>query len=135
MRAPSAARIRPQDGIAADFFRGVLIDHSFSLTDQRMTEAWCANVLRFVAPRMWLGSGLFDQLDRAAVECVASVSLGGDVSPRKEKRLLDGGIRTGVVADFSARKPQSDRRGGRLILAPRRGCRQIHRAGLLRGVY
>ena len=37
-----------------------------------MTHAWCANVPRFVAPRMWLGAGLFDQLDRAAVDRVAA---------------------------------------------------------------
>ena len=70
---------------ALSFFRGVLIDESFSLTDQRMTETWCANVLRFVAPRIWLGSSLFDQLDRAAVEGVARVFSLGETF-RLEKR-------------------------------------------------
>jgi hypothetical protein len=74
-----------EDMSALSFFRGVLIDESFGLTDQRMTEAWCANVLRFVAPRMWLGSGLFGQLDRAAVECVARVFSLGETF-RLEKR-------------------------------------------------
>jgi len=68
-----------------NFFRGVLLDQGFGLKDQRMSAGWCGNVLRMVAPLMWLGAGLMAQIDRAALERVAVVRE-GDGCCRVEKR-------------------------------------------------
>ena len=53
-----------EDASVLNFFRGVLIGHKIGLKDRLMTAQWCANVLRTVAPTMWLCSGLAEQLDR-----------------------------------------------------------------------
>jgi hypothetical protein len=74
-----------EDISALNFFRGVLIDHGVGLKDRRMTQAWCANVLRMVAPRLWLCRGLFEQLDHAALDRVAEVTGTGETI-RIEKR-------------------------------------------------
>ncbi len=76
-----------EDISALNFFRGVLIDHGAGLKDRRMTEVWCANVLRMVAPRMWLCRGLFEQLDPAALDRVADVTRSGETF-RVEKREI-----------------------------------------------
>jgi len=50
-----------------------------------MTTQWCGNVLRMVTPHMWLCPNLIDQVDKAALERVATVSE-IDGSFRIEKR-------------------------------------------------
>ena len=57
-----------------NFFRGILLSHSHGLKDWLMTAQWCANVLRAVAPVMWLCSALAEQLDRTALARAATVS-------------------------------------------------------------
>jgi hypothetical protein len=72
---------------ALNFFRGILVGHKHGLKDWVMTAEWCANVLRTVAPLMWLCPGLAEQLDRTALARVATVS-DVDGNMRIEK-LLD----------------------------------------------
>jgi hypothetical protein len=62
-----------EDISALNFFRGVVLEQGYGLKDRRMTRVWCANVLRMVAPRLWLCAALFDQLDAAALDRVANV--------------------------------------------------------------
>jgi hypothetical protein len=57
-----------------NFFRGILHEHQHGLKDLRMSAAWCGNVLRMVTPHLWLCRGLVDQLDKAALERVATVT-------------------------------------------------------------
>jgi len=45
----------------------------FSFAMPLPTAPWCGNVLRMVAPHLWLCRNLFDQVNRAALERVASV--------------------------------------------------------------
>jgi hypothetical protein len=81
-----------EDLSALNFFRGVLLGQSVGLKDRRMSEAWCANVLRMAAPTMWLGAELFEQLDRAALERVARVSRTGGtyrIEKREDRAMED----------------------------------------------
>jgi len=39
-----------------------------------MSAAWCGNVLRMVTPHLWLCRGLVEQLDKAPLERVATVT-------------------------------------------------------------
>jgi hypothetical protein len=55
-------------------FRGVLLDYPFGLKQSLMTASWCANVLRMVAPSMWLGEELTRQLDPDALARAATVT-------------------------------------------------------------
>lgn len=57
-----------------NFFRGILHEHQHGLKDWRMSAAWCGNVLRMVTPHLWLCRGLVEQLDKAALERVATVT-------------------------------------------------------------
>ncbi len=57
-----------------NFFRGILHEHRHGLKDWRMSAAWCGNVLRMVTPHLWLCRGLIEQLDKAALQCVATVT-------------------------------------------------------------
>jgi hypothetical protein len=57
-----------------NFFRGILHEHQHALKDWRMSAAWCGNVLRMVTPHLWLSRGLVEQLDKAALERVATVT-------------------------------------------------------------
>jgi hypothetical protein len=41
---------------------------------QVMSVQWCSNVLRRLAPHMWICRNLIDQVDRPALERVAHVS-------------------------------------------------------------
>jgi hypothetical protein len=63
-----------EDMSVLNFFRGILLEQQCSLTDRRMTAEWCGNVLRMVAPHMWLCGNLIEQVDRAALERVATVA-------------------------------------------------------------
>lgn len=49
------------------------------LNDVKMTAPWCANVLRRVAPRLWLCRSLIDQVNRVMLEKVAQVGEAGSV--------------------------------------------------------
>jgi hypothetical protein len=61
-----------------NFFRGILLEQTLALTERRMSAPWCGNVLRMVAPHMWLCRGLIEQVDSAALERVASIAqIGG----------------------------------------------------------
>jgi hypothetical protein len=68
-----------------NFFRGILFGLQDSLKQRRMTAPWCANVLRMVAPHMWLCRSLIDQVDRAKLERAAIVTEVGE-SCKIEKR-------------------------------------------------
>jgi hypothetical protein len=57
-----------------NFFRGIPHEHQHGLKDWRTSAAWCGNVLRMVTPHLWLCRGLVDQLDKAALERVATVA-------------------------------------------------------------
>ncbi|HVN63614.1 MAG TPA: hypothetical protein VMT58_03170, partial [Candidatus Binataceae bacterium] len=84
-RADGYAATIYEDMSVLNFFRGILHEHPSSLTDRRMTAEWCANVLRMVTPHMWLCGNLLEQVDRAALEGVATVTeIGG--SYKIEKR-------------------------------------------------
>jgi hypothetical protein len=63
-----------EDMSILNFFRGILVEQQLALTDRRMTEPWCRNVLRMVTPHMWLCGDLIDQVDKAALERVAIVT-------------------------------------------------------------
>jgi hypothetical protein len=56
-----------------NWFRGIF-SNGYALNPGKMTAQWCGNVLRMVAPQLWLCRSLFDQVDRAALERVAQVS-------------------------------------------------------------
>src|SRR5581483_1677300 len=62
-----------EDASVLNWFRGILLD-DHGLHREKMTAPWCANVLRMVAPRMWLCRSLFEQVDRTALETVAQIS-------------------------------------------------------------
>jgi hypothetical protein len=68
-----------------NFFRGILLTQQHGLKDWRMTAQWCGNVLRTVAPEMYLCRSLAEQLNPATPAQVATVSQVGD-STRIEKR-------------------------------------------------
>jgi hypothetical protein len=63
-----------EDYSVLNSFRGILLGQSLSLKAQRLTAAWCANVLRMITPWMWLGASLADQVDPAALRAVATVT-------------------------------------------------------------
>jgi hypothetical protein len=68
-----------EDASLLNWFRGILgTDHG--LNQDKMSLAWCCNVLRMVAPHLWLCGNLMDQVDRAALESVAQVTETGGVS-------------------------------------------------------
>jgi hypothetical protein len=70
---------------ALNFFRGIHHGLAFGLKDRRLTTQWCRNILRMVAPHLWLCPDLMAPLDRTALERVAMVSeIGG--STKLEKR-------------------------------------------------
>ena len=58
-----------------NFFRGILHEHQHGLKDWRMNAAWCGHVLRMVTPHLWLCRRLVEQLDKAALERVATVTV------------------------------------------------------------
>ena len=63
-----------EDMSVLNFFRGILHEYQHGLKDRRMSAAWCGNVLRMVAPHLWLCRGLVEQLDKAALERVATTT-------------------------------------------------------------
>jgi hypothetical protein len=63
-----------EDTSALNFFRGILVGHKHGLKDWLMSAQWCENVLRTVAPFLWLCQGLAEQLDRTALTRVATVA-------------------------------------------------------------
>jgi hypothetical protein len=72
-RADSFERTVYEDGSLLNWFRGIFSNGN-GLNSEKMTAQWCRNVLRMVAPHMWLCRNLIDQVDRAALERVAQVS-------------------------------------------------------------
>jgi len=62
-----------EDVSVLNWFRGIL-NNGGGLNDTKMTASWCGNVLRMVAPQMWLWRNLIDQVDRATLERVAQIS-------------------------------------------------------------
>ncbi|HEX3521540.1 MAG TPA: hypothetical protein VHT52_05575 [Stellaceae bacterium] len=70
---------------ALNVFRGIHHGLSFGLKDRRLTAQWCRNILRMVAPHLWLCPDLMAPLDRTALERVAMVSETGG-STKLEKR-------------------------------------------------
>ena len=70
-----AKHIKPtlyEDYSAFNWFRGV--EGGGGLYRRKMSVQWCSNVLRMLAPHMWLCWNLIDQVDRMALERVAQVS-------------------------------------------------------------
>jgi hypothetical protein len=61
-----------------NWFRGIL-QNDGGLNASKMSLAWCTNVLRMVAPHMWICRALLEQVDRAALEAVAHVTGTNDV--------------------------------------------------------
>jgi hypothetical protein len=57
---------------ALNWFRGVV--YGAYLHRGIMSVQWCGNVLRMVAPHMWLCRNLINQVNRAALEQVAQVT-------------------------------------------------------------
>jgi hypothetical protein len=77
-RAGGYERTVYEDASLLNWFRGL---HNDGGLDQcKMTSAWCSNVLRMVAPHMWLCRNLLEQFDRARLERVAQVSETNDVT-------------------------------------------------------
>ena len=73
-----------------------------------MSAPWCSNVLRMVTPHLWLCRGLVEQLDKAALERVASVTEqngNAKVVKRPDCAMEDF---AGVVADTADRKRATD---------------------------
>ncbi|MGA3041904.1 MAG: hypothetical protein ABSF54_14045 [Bryobacteraceae bacterium] len=60
-----------EESSVLNWFRGILDGHG--LEHGKMTAQWCGNVLRMVAPQLWLCRNLIDQVNRAALERVAQV--------------------------------------------------------------
>ena len=71
--AGSYERTAYEDASLLNWFRGISGDGG-GLDGKKMTAPWCGNVLRMVAPQMWLCRNLIDQVNRAALERVAQVS-------------------------------------------------------------
>ena len=71
--AESYVRTAYEEASVLNWFRGIL-GHDAGLNDVKMRSQWCRNVLRMVAPHMWLCRNLIDRLDRAALERVAQVT-------------------------------------------------------------
>ena len=71
--AGSYERTAYEDASVLNWFRGISGDDD-GLDGKKMTALWCGNVLRMVAPQMWLGRNLIDQVNSAALERVAQVS-------------------------------------------------------------
>jgi hypothetical protein len=70
-----ARHIQPtlyEDHSAFNWIRGV--EGGAPLYRRRMSVQWCSNVLRMLAPHLWLCRNLIDQVDRAALERAAQVS-------------------------------------------------------------
>jgi hypothetical protein len=63
-----------EDMSSLNFFRGILHEYQHGLKDRRMSAAWCGNVLRMVTPHLWLCRGLLEQLDKSALEHVATTT-------------------------------------------------------------
>jgi len=61
-----------EDHSVLNWFRGV--EGGGALYRRRMSVQWCSNVLRMLAPHMWLCRNLIDQVDRTGLERVAQVS-------------------------------------------------------------
>lgn len=74
-----------EDMSALNTFRGIHHGLAFGLKDRRLTAQWCRNILRMVAPHLWLCPDLMAPLDRTALERVAMVSESGG-STKLEKR-------------------------------------------------
>jgi hypothetical protein len=85
-RADSYESTVYEDMSVLNFFRGILLGPPDPLTQRRMTAPWCGNALRMVTPHMWLCRALIEQIDRAALERIATVTDVGE-SFKIEKRL------------------------------------------------
>ncbi len=72
-RADSYERTVYEDSSVLNWFRGIL-PNGYALNPGKMTAQWCGNVLRMVAPRLWICRNLIDQVDRTALERVAQVN-------------------------------------------------------------
>jgi hypothetical protein len=55
-------------------FRGILYNKHLTLYSERLSAFWAANILRMVAPLMWLGPILAAQLDHATLAQVATLT-------------------------------------------------------------
>ena len=70
-QADAYAQTVYEESSVLNWFRGIIDGHG--LYPVKMTAQWCGNVLRMVAPQMWLCRNLIDQVNRAALERVAQV--------------------------------------------------------------
>jgi hypothetical protein len=61
-----------EESSVLNWFRGII--DGYGLCSVTMTAQWCGNVLRMVAPQLWLCRNLIDQVNVAALERVAQVS-------------------------------------------------------------
>ncbi len=57
-----------------NWFRGISEKGGGGLNEIKMSAGWCENVLRMVAPHMWLSRKLIEQVDRTALELVTNVA-------------------------------------------------------------
>jgi hypothetical protein len=62
-----------EESSVLNWFRGILQNDS-GLNASKMSVEWCRNVLRMVAPHMWICRALLEQVDRAALDAVAQVT-------------------------------------------------------------
>jgi hypothetical protein len=62
-----------EDSSVLNWFRGIL-QNDGGLNNQKMSVQWCTNVLRMVAPHMWICRALMQQVDRSALESVAHIT-------------------------------------------------------------
>jgi hypothetical protein len=62
-----------EESSVLNWFRGILQTDG-GLNASKMSLQWCRNVLRMVAPHMWLCRALIDQVDRTALDRVAHVT-------------------------------------------------------------
>ena len=60
-----------EESSVLNWFRGII--DGYGLHSAKMTAPWCGNVLRMVAPHLWLCRNLMDQVNRAALDRVAEV--------------------------------------------------------------
>ena len=113
---------------ALNFFRGIHHGLAFGLNDRRLTTQWCRNILRMVAPHLWLCPDLMAPLDRTALVRVAMVSeIGGSTKLEKRPDCAMDDFELAPPADPPDRKHPPDDPATVIASAFSRSIKRFHR--------